>query len=86
MPPGKKAAPAATKTAAPAKAAVQATITLKHVAAVLSDSHDLSFIMSLGRLSDCQVLGDGAARGSDGHAFHPTLSTRCRSAGTQPRL
>jgi len=35
MPPAKKAAPAAKKTAA------QATITLKHLAAALSDSHDL---------------------------------------------
>jgi DNA-binding protein HU-beta len=40
MPPAKKAAPAAKK-AAPAKAAPQATITLKHLAAALSDSHDL---------------------------------------------
>jgi DNA-binding protein HU-beta len=32
---------AATKTATPAKAAVQATITLKHLAAALSDSYDL---------------------------------------------
>ena len=41
MPPAKKAAPAAKKAAAPAKAGVQATITLKHLAATLSDSHDL---------------------------------------------
>ena len=41
MPPAKKAAPAAKKAAAPAKGAAQATITLKHLAAVLSDSHDL---------------------------------------------
>jgi DNA-binding protein HU-beta len=41
MPPAKKAAPAAKKSAAPAKGAVQATITLKHLAAALSDSHDL---------------------------------------------
>ena len=40
MPPAKKAAPAAKKSAAPAKEAVQATITLKHLAAALSDSHD----------------------------------------------
>ena len=39
MPHAKKAAPAAKKAAAPAKA--QATITLKHLAAALSDSHDL---------------------------------------------
>ena len=41
MPPAKKAAPAAKKSAAPAKGPVQATITLKHLAAALSDSHDL---------------------------------------------
>jgi len=41
MPPAKKAAPATKKTAAPAKAAAQATITLKHLAAALSGSHDL---------------------------------------------
>jgi DNA-binding protein HU-beta len=40
MPPAKKAAPAAKK-AAPAKAAPQMTVTLKHLAAALSDSHDL---------------------------------------------
>src|SRR6185437_7386133 len=33
--------PPAKKSAASAKAAVQATITLKHLAAALSDSHDL---------------------------------------------
>jgi hypothetical protein len=36
-----KSTPAAKKSAAPAKAAAQATITLKHLAAALSDSHDL---------------------------------------------
>ena len=39
MPSAKKAAPAAKKAAA--KAAAPATITLKHLAAALSDSHDL---------------------------------------------
>jgi hypothetical protein len=38
MPPAKKAAPAARKAAVPAKAVP--TITLKHLAAALSDSHD----------------------------------------------
>ena len=41
MPPAKKAVPAAKKSAAPAKAAPQTTVTLKHLAAALSDSHDL---------------------------------------------
>jgi DNA-binding protein HU-beta len=40
MPPAKKAATPAKK-AAPAKAAVQATVTLKYLAASLADSHDL---------------------------------------------
>ncbi len=41
MPPAKKAAPAAKKSAAPKKAAPQVTVTLKHLAASLSDSHDV---------------------------------------------
>src|SRR3984893_7735229 len=41
MPPAKKAGPAAKKSAPPAKAAPQTTVTLKHLAAALSDSHDL---------------------------------------------
>ena len=41
MRPAKKAAPAAKKAAVPAKAAPQMTVTLKHLAAALSDSHDL---------------------------------------------
>jgi DNA-binding protein HU-beta len=41
MPPAKKAVPAAKKSAAPAKAGSQMTVTLKHLAAALSDSHDL---------------------------------------------
>ena len=38
--PAKKAA--AKKSAAPAKSAAQATITLKHLAAALSDSYDIA--------------------------------------------
>ena len=41
MPPAKKTAPAAKKTTAPTKAAPQMTVTLKHLAAALSDGHDL---------------------------------------------
>ena len=41
MPPARKAPPAARKSAAPAKATQQTTVTLKHLAAALSDSHDL---------------------------------------------
>jgi DNA-binding protein HU-beta len=41
MLPAKKAAPAAKKSTTPAKAAPRITVTLKHLAAALSDSHDL---------------------------------------------
>jgi DNA-binding protein HU-beta len=41
MPPAKKAAPAAKKSATPAKAAPPKTVTFKHLAATLSDSHEL---------------------------------------------
>jgi DNA-binding protein HU-beta len=41
MPSAKKAAPTPKKSATSAKAAVQATVTLKHLAATLSGSHDL---------------------------------------------
>ena len=40
MLPGKKVAPAAKKFAAPKKAAPQTTVTFKHLAAALSDSHE----------------------------------------------
>ena len=55
--PAKKAAPAAKKAAAPvkaapAKAAAQATVTLKHLAAALADSHDIA------RKQAEAVLGD----------------------------
>ena len=42
MPPAKKATPVTKKSAAPAKTAVQATITLKHPAAELAEGHDLA--------------------------------------------
>ncbi len=47
MPPAKKTAPAAKKAAAtaktaPAKSAAQPTVTLKHLAAELADSHDIA--------------------------------------------
>ena len=41
MPPARKAAPTAKTSAAPAMAAPQMTVTLKHLAAALSDGHDL---------------------------------------------
>jgi len=47
MPPAKKAARAAKKPAAPVKNSAQATVTLKHLAAALSDSHDLPKKLSM---------------------------------------
>jgi DNA-binding protein HU-beta len=61
MPPAKKAAPAAKKTAAsptaaPAKAAAQATVTLKHLAAALAETHDLSKKQAEAVLGDLVAL------------------------------
>ncbi len=61
MPPAKKAAPAAKKAAAtaksaPAKAAAQATVTLKHLAAALADSHDLAKKQAEAVLGDLVTL------------------------------
>jgi len=63
MPPAKKAAPAAPakKAAAPAKAtpakvAVQPTVTLKHLAAELADSHDLAKKQAEAVLGDLVTL------------------------------
>jgi DNA-binding protein HU-beta len=41
MPPGRKAAPAARSKASTAKAAAQATLTLRHLAAELADKHEM---------------------------------------------
>jgi DNA-binding protein HU-beta len=60
MPPPKKAAPApkkaAAKKAAPAKAAAQATVTLKHLAAALADSHDIAKKQAEAVLGDLVTL------------------------------
>jgi DNA-binding protein HU-beta len=56
MPPAKKATPAAKKSAAPAKSAIQATITLKHLAAELADSHDLAKKQAEAMLGDLVTL------------------------------
>jgi DNA-binding protein HU-beta len=61
MPPAKKAAPAAKKAAAPAKAtpakaAAQATVTLKHLAAALADSHDIAKKQAEAVLGDLVTL------------------------------
>src|SRR5277367_4282466 len=56
MPPAKKATPAAKKSAAPAKGAVQVTITLKHLVAALSDSHDLPKKQAEAMLGDLVAL------------------------------
>jgi DNA-binding protein HU-beta len=55
MPPAKKAAVPAKK-AAPAKSVAQATITLKHLAAALADSHDLPKKQAEAVLGDLVVL------------------------------
>jgi DNA-binding protein HU-beta len=56
MPPAKKAAPAAKKASAPAKPVAQATITLKQLAATLSDSHDLTKKQAEAMLGDLVTL------------------------------
>jgi DNA-binding protein HU-beta len=61
MPPAKKAAPAARKAAAtpkvaPAKAAAQTTITLKHLAAALAENHDLAKKQAEAMLGDLVTL------------------------------
>jgi DNA-binding protein HU-beta len=61
MPPVKKAAPAAKKSAAlpkatPAKAVAQATVTLKHLAAELADNHDLAKKQAEAVLGDLVTL------------------------------
>jgi DNA-binding protein HU-beta len=61
MPPAKKAIPAAKKGAAPAKAApakvsVQPTVTLKHLAAELADSHDIAKRQAEAVLGDLVAL------------------------------
>ena len=47
---------AAAKKAAPAKSAVQATITLKHLAAALADSHDIAKKQAEAVLGDLVTL------------------------------
>jgi DNA-binding protein HU-beta len=56
MPPAKKAAAAAKKSAAPAKGAVQITITLKHLAAELADSHEIAKRQAEAVLGDLVTL------------------------------
>jgi DNA-binding protein HU-beta len=56
MPPAKNAAPAARKAAAPTKTTAQATITLKHLAAELADSHDLAKKQAEAVLGDLVTL------------------------------
>ena len=47
---------AAAKRAAPAKSAVQATVTLKHLAAALADSHDIAKKQAEAVLGDMVTL------------------------------
>jgi hypothetical protein len=94
MPPARKAAPTAKKTAAPvkaapAKAAAQATVTLKHLAAALADSHDIAKKQaeaSAGRLG-----GVGHAASQEGRQnppdrpWHPPGAEAGGPDGTEPR-
>jgi DNA-binding protein HU-beta len=58
VPPAKKATPAAKKAAAkaPAKAKPQATVTLKHLTAALSDNHDMPKRQAEAMLGDLVAL------------------------------
>jgi DNA-binding protein HU-beta len=56
VPSAKKVVPAAKKTAAPTNAAPQATVTLKHLAAALSDSHNLPKKQAEAVLGDLATL------------------------------
>jgi DNA-binding protein HU-beta len=60
MPPAEKAA---AKKAAPAKSAVQATITLKHLASALADSHDIAKKQAEAVLGDLVTLTRHLKRG-----------------------
>jgi len=62
MPPAKKAAPAAKKSA-PAKAAAQATVTLKHLAAELAEGHDLAKKQAEAVLGDLVTLAEAPQEG-----------------------
>jgi DNA-binding protein HU-beta len=55
-PAAKKAAPAAKKAAAPAKSAAQTTVTLRHLAAALSESHELPKKQAEAVLSDLVTM------------------------------
>ena len=88
MPPAKKAAPAAKKSAAPAKAAPQMTVTLKHLAAALSDSHDLPKKQAEAVLGDLVTLTTrhlkkGRQNPPD-RPRHPPGAEACRQDGTEP--
>ena len=74
--------PAAKKSAASAKAAVQATVTLKHLAAALSDSHDLPKRQAEAVLGDLVTLT--ARQNPPDRSRHPPGAEACCQDGTQP--
>src|ERR1700722_6753080 len=90
MPPAKKAAPAAKKSA-PAKAAPQMTVTLKHLAAALSDSHDLPKKQAEAVLGDLVTLTTRHLKKGDkirlktGSAYSRCGSVPPGWVGTRPR-
>jgi hypothetical protein len=85
MPPAKKAAPAAKKSAHPAKAAPQTTVTLKHLAAALSDSHDLPKRQAEAVLGDLVTLDPAPQeRRQNPPSRHPAGAEACGQDGTEP--
>jgi DNA-binding protein HU-beta len=86
MPPAKKAAPAAKKSAAPAKTASQMTVTLRHLAAALSDSHDLPKKQAEAMLGDLVTPATRHLKKGDKIRLTGILQVRKRAArtGTKP--
>jgi hypothetical protein len=83
----KKVAKPAQK-AAPAKSAVQATVTLKHLAAALADSHEIAKKQAeavLGEFGnvDHPPSEEGRQNPSD-RSRHPASTQACSADGTEP--
>jgi hypothetical protein len=85
MPPAKKAA--GKKSATPAKSAVQATITLKHLAAALADSHDIAKKQAEAVLGDLVTLTTRSEEGRQNppdRSRHPPGAQAGGQDGSQP--
>ena len=76
------------RSAAPAKAAPQTTVTLKHLAAALSDSHDLPKKQAEAVLGDLVTLTTRHLKKGDKIRLngprHPPGAEACRQDGTEP--